>query len=526
MRKFLLSLTLLLSPLATELGAQNLAVSRVGGDGTGFSYYGEESGQRAYSFSTTACNVGSTIIAWFPAGSSNHPVIGQNFFRVADGRIEQLGQSFLKHGFCANNESTCGTCQLTPCATLGLGCADTYGSTLNDGQFGGRKSDIQPTTGEHQDPPTMPTVSSTTLSGRLIVDDAEWGNPGEVYIAEAQYVSEHDHMAGNSRNNASWRQVTVEPGFDVRAVASTVQGNPAIYAWGAFTAGVKTNEVRLADEGGPGVHGYFFVAYLATDLGGGQWRYEYAVQNLTSERAAGSFSIPVPCAVTISDPFFRDVEYHSGEIYDNTDWTFTNAGGTVEWASTTTYAQDPLGNALRWGTLYNFGFTADAPPEDTSARLGIYQPGDVNALFTTVDGPCATTLCEFDRYCNPAVVNSTGSSAIITVGGSLSLADDFLSLAATRMPTNKLGYFISGKGTNVFVPPGSQGNYCLGGSVLHRLLPPALNTGAGGAFSHSPSPAGLPIVVGETWNFQAWFRDQNPGNTSNFTDAVSATFCP
>ncbi|MCP3916270.1 MAG: hypothetical protein GY711_12005 [bacterium] len=29
---------------------------------------------------------------------------------------------------------------------------------------------------------------------------------------------------------------------------------------------------------------------------------------------------------------------------------------------------------------------------------------------------------------------------------------------------------------------------------------------------------------GETWNFQCWYRDNNPGPTSNFTDAVSVTF--
>ncbi len=31
-------------------------------------------------------------------------------------------------------------------------------------------------------------------------------------------------------------------------------------------------------------------------------------------------------------------------------------------------------------------------------------------------------------------------------------------------------------------------------------------------------------VGGESWNFQAWFRDKNPGNTSNFTDGVSVLF--
>ena len=32
------------------------------------------------------------------------------------------------------------------------------------------------------------------------------------------------------------------------------------------------------------------------------------------------------------------------------------------------------------------------------------------------------------------------------------------------------------------------------------------------------------IQPGETWTFQAWFRDHNPGATSNFSGARSVTF--
>ena len=40
-----------------------------------------------------------------------------------------------------------------------------------------------------------------------------------------------------------------------------------------------------------------------------------------------------------------------------------------------------------------------------------------------------------------------------------------------------------------------------------------------------PTPTGFVVAQpGETWNFQAWFRDSSPGTTSNFTDAVSITF--
>jgi hypothetical protein len=40
-----------------------------------------------------------------------------------------------------------------------------------------------------------------------------------------------------------------------------------------------------------------------------------------------------------------------------------------------------------------------------------------------------------------------------------------------------------------------------------------------------PTPTGLvPVAPGETWHFQAWYRDANPGATSNLTDNHSVTF--
>ena len=51
-------------------------------------------------------------------------------YRLLDGKFEHIGQSWLKHSFCAVSENTCGSCQSTGCSTLGIGCADTYWSDL------------------------------------------------------------------------------------------------------------------------------------------------------------------------------------------------------------------------------------------------------------------------------------------------------------------------------------------------------------------------------------------------------------
>jgi hypothetical protein len=44
--------------------------------------------------------------------------------------------------------------------------------------------------------------------------------------------------------------------------------------------------------------------------------------------------------------------------------------------------------------------------------------------------------------------------------------------------------------------------------------------------SQQPTPTGLvQVQPGETWNFQAWFRDSVGGQvTSNFTDGLEVTF--
>ncbi len=133
-------------------------------------------------------------------------------------------------------------------------------------------------------------------------------------------------------------------------------------------------------------------------------------------------------------------------------------------------------------------------------------------------------------YCTPAVVNSSGDSAEILALGSELVADNDLLLVAKGMPTNKFGYFLAGL-TQGFVPqpPGSQGNLCLGGQIA-RFAKQIQSSGLSGAFTIQVDLTSIPtapphtVLAGETWNFQAWYRDKNPGNTSNFTDAVSVVF--
>ncbi len=63
----------------------------------------------SYSIATTSCNMGDAALLWV-ANTSQHPVIAQNMYRLKSGRFEQIGMSWLKHGFASTNESACALC--------------------------------------------------------------------------------------------------------------------------------------------------------------------------------------------------------------------------------------------------------------------------------------------------------------------------------------------------------------------------------------------------------------------------------
>ncbi len=139
------------------------------------------------------------------------------------------------------------------------------------------------------------------------------------------------------------------------------------------------------------------------------------------------------------------------------------------------------------------------------------------------------------NFCGVPEPNSSGYPAAISMTGSLVVADDDFTLQATSLPQGEFGFFLNSRGQGFVANPGaSQGHLCLGGDQAigrHNRAHEILHSGVSGVFSlhldlaDMPTPT-LPVAVaaGETWNFQAWFRDTNPGSTSNFTDGLSVTY--
>ena len=139
------------------------------------------------------------------------------------------------------------------------------------------------------------------------------------------------------------------------------------------------------------------------------------------------------------------------------------------------------------------------------------------------------------KYCAPAITNSLGVPGVLSATGSGVVMENSVTLFASDLPSGQIGYFLNSMAAgSIPNPGGSQGTLCLSGAIgrYHPAVGfPVQTSGNVGIFSlhldlaTTPTPTGFTsITTGQTWNFQAWYRDLNPGPTSNFTDAVSVTF--
>lgn len=366
---------------------------------TDFGNYGASGGFVGYAIGTRSCNRGDKPLNWCDQGSgcaagaqtNDHPVIAQNLYRLKDGRFDQIGMSWLKHGFLSTNSTTSGcagssgqSCIGPPAGSnqLGIGCTDPYSSSLNGSRPLGRRSEVDATTGDFPFPPSSPGGPYQVYDQRIKVstnDVDSTMNPGALYFAEAQYIAPDDAAAGNGLNNASYRRVTIgagpptSPAYALSGTGTHFEGLPAILAWPAAD---NTVELVAVDVPGSAPLERFHVARKVTDLGGGNWHYEYAVHNLNSDRSANAFRVDFPDGTTISNTGFKGVDHHSGEPYETNAWlpTVNGSTGTVTWA-TDDFATDPNANALRWATMFNFWYDANQPPGAAQETLTLFKPG-------------------------------------------------------------------------------------------------------------------------------------------------------
>ncbi|MGE0481467.1 MAG: hypothetical protein AB7Q17_13445 [Phycisphaerae bacterium] len=371
------------------------------------SRYGPVGTTYAYSFYTGTCNIGDANLRWGNSWNGT-PAVAFNGYRLHNGRLMQIGLGFCKQACCAAAGSGCGiACNGVGGSMLGVGCRDVYSSGYNAGQGRlGPRSAVNAYTGAF---PFYSGSSGDAIWRRLQIAQADMQAatyPGALYFAEGVYVGTDDAPAGNSFNNASYKRVAVDASFNWTPQGAMQIGVAAIQAWRDHGLGVNTPDpsVALGTIDVPS-EGIFRYASKVTDLGNGTWLYDYAVFNLSSDRSGGSLRVPVAPGVTVTNVGFHDVNYHSGEPYDNTDWTSSVSGGSVTWQSPQTYAQNQNSNALRWGTMYNFWFTANRPPVAADATLGLFKPHTPQEVTFAVSAPSAPAFALGDMNCDGAVNN-------------------------------------------------------------------------------------------------------------------------
>ncbi|HKP68752.1 MAG TPA: carboxypeptidase-like regulatory domain-containing protein [Pyrinomonadaceae bacterium] len=386
------------------------------GDLSGLAQFGSSSGtQVGLAVGTDSCNFGTVDLNWNANPANDHPVIPQNLYRQSGGttndeRFEQIGQSSVKHAFTALTQNLCNLgCNGVGGSRLGSGCSDPYSASLNSGPNLGSRAWINPYTGAYprNDSPT-PNNShlNHTHSGpshRILTEIADLNttlNPGATYFAEGQYVTPHEYVwcqanptQCNQNNNVSYRQYSVTgtgSPFSFSPVNSTQRQKVALTAWNGASV------TRFEPD--PGNDGIGFVGYKVTNPSPGVWHYEYAIYNQNIERAIQSFSVPVGAGVTLSNVGFHAPPQHPGWAADgtlnnagfsNAAWTGSQVGGVITWSSET-FAQNQNANAIRWGTLYNFRFDSNRPPQTMNATLGFLKTG--NPLTVSVQGPAPVAI--------------------------------------------------------------------------------------------------------------------------------------
>jgi len=396
--------SVIMPPLNGAAGSETPALAPgpdvIVGDLPEMAQYGSTGNFVGLGIGTTSCNNGDQPLHWFALPNTDHPVIPQNFYRMSGGtsntdRFEQIGQSWLKHAFFALEGDACSFgCNTSGCSTgsnLCPGCSDPYGSSLNADQEGiGSRAWVNPFTGVFPSGANNHTGHSHTgTSHRVTVATSDLDpsqNPGATYFAEGQYVTPHEYAwcqsnpgQCNMYDNVSHRQFAVSGGptnFTFSGVGSTVRKQPAIMAWASSGATVAQVEPD------PGNDGIFFVGYEVTQTGN-TWHYEYAIYNENLDRGIQSFSVPLGIGVNLSNIGFHAPPQEPGwandgtlnnQGYSSTSWTVTRATDSITW-NTETFAQNQNANAIRWGTLYNFRFDADQPPQSANATVDFFKTG-------------------------------------------------------------------------------------------------------------------------------------------------------
>ena len=386
-------------------------------------YYGRRgpshpNGEIGMAMLNTMCNPGSVNIPWQAPMQPNHPMFGFLIVRVHDDKIEQINEwSYCKHAFLSINvNGSCGSCQNPGTGSLmGINCSDTYAAGNNASRtYLGPPEEINPwlgtwnPVGSYFDigdpaqagyPAAADGVRSLSQSifdsvdNRVTVDEIDLTTTGASYYYALQLIHNGESLANRS-DNLAHRGMTPTFNGNTWSFSNNSENQEfgsVLERWDGATVNSESNGL---DDG------RFFVASKVTDLGSGNYHYEYAVHNVDNSRAGGSLRIPIDAGAVASNFTFGDIDTDNSN-----DWSMARVGNEIVCTATST-------NALEWNTIYNFGFDANFAPGTSNCEIDEARPG-AGAAFVQVqtEVPGGSTIATFNQF-----GSGCPTSAMIPVG--------------------------------------------------------------------------------------------------------------
>ena len=348
-------------------------------------------GRIAVAPDATVGNVGVTDVPWHekfsgsfpPYNNDQHPFLVWNMYRLSNGVMEQIGISPLKHAFLTINSN----CACDPGNILWVGCQDTYGFVNNDSindltlrpevtAFTG----VWKRCGSIFDPDcngveNSPPPRSNPMDRRMAVATADFGVVGATYYIDAWYIVRDD----TNIFNQGWR--TISPHL--------VGSNWVFTPLGNMNIGVVIDQWVNPANPGPNAQsvpintslGRLRLVAKAFDLGGGQWRYEYGVQNFDFDPRIKSLTVPLPPGVSVTNPGFHDPDQDPSN-----DWTATITPNSITFQAPTAAATQD------YDSLFNFRFTVNAAPSAAGGTVVSMRAQEVRMSVTgAIVGPGAPT---------------------------------------------------------------------------------------------------------------------------------------
>lgn len=355
-----------------------------------------------FSSGSVTCNRGDAQMV-VSVTTTVRPLVAMNMYRFTDNgsysRLVQLGQGWAKWVAVpgGGTNASCGpACGGNGAGTMGPSCADVYSSGFNSPGSMCPRSRINATLGTLTGARGGGT-DEANINTRVQVLASDLNNQpaGTRFFFEtvdalpddAQFVRASQTVAVNAMNNATSQELSIANASAVPTMLATATvGLPAIARWAQLDPDVTIATADHDDTPNPSpsfpgsfIRSRFYVAAAASPLPGGFWRYEIVVFNLNSDRSCGGLSIPLPAGASFGDAFLRHPPVHSGEAISNTPWSWSRNGNLLT-VSTDPYSRDPNANAIRWGTMYNFGFTTNATPATGPATLALFKPGSLASI--------------------------------------------------------------------------------------------------------------------------------------------------